>query len=323
MNRPSDLDARLCAWLEEGPTNGPDEVLSRTFARARSTHQDRAWLPYLIPHTRFPMMNSTLKVAAMAVLAFAAWVGVSPFLQHAATVGDAPPSPSPSPIVLPSAGALEGGSYYVNAGPEIAPARFTFTVPAGWTPSDGAVSNGAPEYPAAGWEQQVGFETWILTHVFTDACQHTTLVAAGTTVQELTTALLAQQSVTTSGPTDVTVAGYPAQQITLGVPTDLDVSTCTNGKIRFWPGPGPDMSAGMCCIFGPGSTVTIDVVDVDGHRWVVAARTGPGATEPDRLALQDVLASIQIESPAPSPTLASSPMPVSSGSPAPSGSPSN
>ena len=42
MNRrPSDVDARLIAWLEEGPSNGPEEVLSRTFARARSTRQDR------------------------------------------------------------------------------------------------------------------------------------------------------------------------------------------------------------------------------------------------------------------------------------------
>ena len=312
MHRPSDLDARLSAWLEEGPTSGPDEVLSRTFARARSTRQDRVRLPYLIPHTRFRTMNGMLKIAAVAILALAAWVGVGPFLPRATNVGSvAPPTPSPSPVVLPSGGTLEGRSYYVDAGADIAPARFSFTVPAGWVPSDGVVKSSGPEYPAAGWEGEVGFETWILTHVFSDACQHTTLVDAGTTVDELTAALLAQQGLVTSGPTDVTVAGYPGQHIEMVVPDSLDVSTCTNGKIRFWPGPGPDMSSGMCCIFGPGMTLKMDIVDVDGARWVVAARTGPAASQEDLVALQDVLASIRIEHPAPSPYLAPSPSPSS------------
>ena len=79
MNRrPSDVDARLIAWLEEGPTSGPEEVLSRTFARARSTRQDRVRLHRLTQPTRFQPMNSMLKVAAVAVLALAVGVTVLP-----------------------------------------------------------------------------------------------------------------------------------------------------------------------------------------------------------------------------------------------------
>jgi WD40 repeat protein len=66
--RPSDIDARLAAWLEEGPTSGPEEVLSRTFARARSTRQDRVRLRRLTHPTRSQTMNSMLKVAAVVAI---------------------------------------------------------------------------------------------------------------------------------------------------------------------------------------------------------------------------------------------------------------
>ena len=157
----------------------------------------------------------------------------------------------------------------------------------------------------------------MLTHVFTDPCDHTTLVAAGTSVEQLTTALLAQGSVVASGPTDVTVAGYPAKHVEFAIPADLDVSTCTNGVIRFWPGPGPDMSSGMCCEIGPGMTEKMDIVDVDGHPWVVASRTGPAAS-PEALAqLRAVLDSIHIDAPAPTPSASAASSPAPSGSPSP------
>ena len=40
----SDPDARLTAWLEDGPRSGPDDVLSNVLARARSTRQRPVWL---------------------------------------------------------------------------------------------------------------------------------------------------------------------------------------------------------------------------------------------------------------------------------------
>ncbi len=314
MHRPSELDTRLAAWLEEGPTTGPDEVLSRTFARARSTRQvrDRFHLP--TSRLRFQPMNAVFKIAAVALIALVVGVAIDPLrpsLQYSAAGPS--PSPSPAPVQLPTVGVIDGGTYYVDAGRDIAPARFTLEVPSRWVADTGGVVNGAPQFPSKGWEAEVGVQTWILTHVYSDSCHHTTLVDAGTTVDEMTTALLAQGSVVASGPTNVTVAGYPAKHIELVVPADLDFMTCANGGIRFWPGPGPDMSSGMCCSIGPGMTERMDIVDVDGHRWVIAAKVGPGASPEDVAKLQAVLDSIQIDAPA-----APSAAPATSTSPSPS-----
>ena len=256
-------------------------------------------------------MNAVSKIAAVALIALVVGVAIDPLRPSLPYTAAGPsPSPTPAPVVLPSSGILEGGTYFLNGRPDLAPARFTFTVPSGWTPQNEGVTNGVPQFPAAGWEGEVGFETWMLSHVFTDPCNHTTLVAVGTSVDELTTALLAQGSVVATGPTDVTVAGYPAKHIELAIPANLDLMTCTNGVIRFWPGPGPDMSSGMCCTIGPGMTEKMDIVDVDGHPWVVASRTGPAAS-PEALAqLRAVLDSIQIDAPAaPSAAPSTSPSP--------------
>lgn len=96
MNRPpsdpptSDIEARLATWLEEGPTSGPDEVLSSTFARARSTRQDRVWLDRFTRRKRFLTMNSTLKIAAVAAFALVLAVSVGPLQPRGSDVGAAP-----------------------------------------------------------------------------------------------------------------------------------------------------------------------------------------------------------------------------------------
>jgi Tol biopolymer transport system component len=43
MNRPSSFEHGLAAWLEEGPSSGPDDLLVGAHARARSTRQRPAW----------------------------------------------------------------------------------------------------------------------------------------------------------------------------------------------------------------------------------------------------------------------------------------
>lgn len=44
MNRPSTIDDRLTAWLDEGPSTGPDDLLTAAHARARSMRQRPGWL---------------------------------------------------------------------------------------------------------------------------------------------------------------------------------------------------------------------------------------------------------------------------------------
>jgi Tol biopolymer transport system component len=43
MNRPSSFEDRLGAWLEEGPSTGPADLLATAHARARSVRQRPAW----------------------------------------------------------------------------------------------------------------------------------------------------------------------------------------------------------------------------------------------------------------------------------------
>ncbi len=203
----------------------------------------------------------------------------------------APPASSATDaaVRLEGNGALAAGRYYLddryryytNAN------RLTFTVPAGWTSDDGL-------YKDRDEPGQVRLITWVLTHVFSHVCQWGTLVDAGTTVDEFVDALMEQEGWEASAPTAVTVGGFPAKRIELTVPAELDTETCTNGVLRYWPGPGPDMSDGDCCNL-PGNTDSVYVVDVAGNRLVAIARHYPGSSAENRAELQALVDSIEIE----------------------------
>jgi hypothetical protein len=181
---------------------------------------------------------------------------------------------------------LAAGSYYFDDRYYINATRLTFTVPAGWTADEDLFKN--RHEPG-----EVELTTWVLTHVFSDVCQWGTLVDAGTTVDEFITAVLEQDGWEASEPTDITLGGFPGKRIELTVPADLDTATCTNGILRYWPGPGPDLSTGDCCN-PPGNTDSVYVVDVAGNRLVVIARHYPGTSAQDLAELQGVLDSIEI-----------------------------
>ncbi len=204
----------------------------------------------------------------------------------------APPATSTTAaaVRLEGNGALAAGRYYLddryryytNAN------RLTFTVPAGWTTDDGELYKDRDE-PGA-----VKFTTWVLTHVFSDVCQWGTLVDAGTTVDEFVNAVMEQEGREASAPTAVTVGGFPAKRLELTVPAEIDTETCTNRVVRYWPGPGPDLSDGYCC-HSPGSTDSVYVVDVAGNRLVAIARHEAGSSAENRAELQALVDSIEIE----------------------------
>jgi hypothetical protein len=252
---------------------------------------------------------STVVVAmAMAVLTTACAASTLPptpvptdTVTPAATAAPTPslsPSASPSTAArqLPTSGdvALDAGTYYVADSTATNAQRLTFTLPAGWTTADLVAKN-------SGKPGEVFFTTWVVTDVFTDVCHWGTLVHAGTTTDDVISALAAQRGRTASAPSDVTIGGYPAKRIELTVPADLNVSTCTNSNLRYWPGPGPDLSSGLCCN-PPGNIDDVYVVDIAGRRMVVVARFYPGSSEADKAELQSVVASIQIEPLPPLPT---------------------
>jgi hypothetical protein len=202
-----------------------------------------------------------------------------------------PPAPSATDaaVRLSGNGSLAAGRYYLDNRHFTNASRLTFTLPAGWTTEEYGELYKDRDEPG-----EVKFITWVLTHVFSDVCQWGTLVDVGTTVDELVTALMEQEGREASAPTTVTVGGFPAKRLELTVPADLDTTTCTNGVLRYWPAPGPDMSDGDCCA-SPGSTDSVYVVDVVGNRLVVVARHHPGSSAEDRAELHGVVDSIDIE----------------------------
>ena len=207
-----------------------------------------------------------------------------------ASNGSSPaPSATDAAVRLSGNGSLAAGTYYLDDRSFTNASRLTFTVPAGWTTEEYGEL-----YKDRGQPGEVKFITWVLTHVFSDVCQWGTLVDAGTTVDEFVGAVMEQEGREASPPMDVMVGGFPAKRIELTVPPDLETATCTNGVLRYWPGPGPDLSDGDCCN-PPGNTDTLYVVDVAGNRLVIIARHYPDSSAANRAELQGIVDSIDIE----------------------------
>lgn len=220
----------------------------------------------------------------------------TPTPTEAPTASQSPaPTPAltvaPSSVLLPRSGPLSPGSYYIADTGTTSVQRVTFTVPAGWVTADyGFLSKDE------GTSGEVSLNTWVLTHVFVDACKwdEAKIVDVGTTPAQLMAALTDQKSREASPAQTVDFAGYPAQQMVLTVAPDLDVSTCTDGNLRYWPGPGPDFSSGLCC--NPAGNIdTVYAVDVNGKRLVVVARHYPGSSAANIAELQGIVDSMQIQ----------------------------
>ena len=126
-------------------------------------------------------------------------------------------------------------------------------------------------------------------------------MSAGTSTAQLANLLAAQKSQIASAITDVTVDGLPAKHLTLTVPAGLDLATCTVGKFRMWPDPGPNFGGGYCC-FPAGSVNDLSIVDVGGQRVVFIARHQPGSSAADKAELQGIIDSIAINLPPASPS---------------------
>jgi len=296
MTASRDPDRLIRAFLDEGPDQLPD----RSYDAVRS-HIDRTRQRAFIGPWREPRMSNLVRIAlaAAAVLAVAV-VGYNlipgsggPGTLPSPTPSATPiPSPSPTPgvVMLPATGPLDPGTYYIDDRAITQAKRLTLTVAAGWVTGDGFLYKNQ-EAPG-----EVMLSTWVLTHIFDNACQwdEGSIVDVGTTVDALVSALIDQKGREASPPSDVTFAGFPAKRIELVVSASLDTATCTSGNLRYWPDPGPDFGGGLCCN-AAGNTDVVHVVDVAGNRLVVVARHYPDSSERDKAELQAVLDSIRIE----------------------------
>lgn len=289
-----------------------------TIAREGSTRQGRVHPHQPTLHTRFQTMNTTLKIAVVAVLALAVGIGVVQLRPDTNNVGSDPSpsaSPTPTPVRLLD-GPLPAGTYVVM--PFAAPGsdacfsppqpgcseaipdddiRITLTVPDGLEGIGGldvGLSLEVRNTPEFG---EVLFErgAWLLT----DPCQNgkDPDIPVGPTAADFADALAAHPLLDVTTPVDVTLAGYTGKYLELQVP--LDITACD--VYRPWE-PGNFSRR-------PGERWLLWILDVDGLRVVVREMVHEGTT-PELLAqLQGVIDSIAIE-PATAPPASPSPGPL-------------
>jgi hypothetical protein len=291
MSTDRDTTRVVRSWLQTDEHESADRVLDAVLDQLDTTPQRRAtrW-----PARRLPDMNTFVKFGlAAAAVVVAALLGFNYLVAPNIGVsgpGDPTPTPTapdPSPENMPGSGALDPGAYRITD-ESYTPVELVITVPAGWHASDtGAVGKNKDSLG------ELGMAAFVVTHVYGDACDSEgTLTEIGPTADDLVAALVAEQNVDVTGPTDVTIDGYPARGLDLAFPPGLDVDTCRNPglNIQIWA----DEAEINFFAIPVGHTASVYVADIDGQRVVITTDTGPEATEEDIAERDAIVDSIRI-----------------------------
>ena len=304
MSTDRDVTRIVRSWLDEGVTQLPDRVLDAVLDRLPATPQRRpSWLAW-----RSPFMSNALRVAvAAAAVLVVALIGIQLF--GGTNVGGPGPSPSqsesptlaptPSPSATPAAafppaGAMEVGRHSMTLAGVPLSIELTTT---GWTSSGdfgidkGNFQSGAPDsaslllWPASAPD-----------NVYGDPCAETPLdPPAGPSAAELAVAVSTVAGTElVSGPTAVTVGGYPAQHVVITIP---DTIGCAAEQFYLWydsdhpAAPPPGLYRYATAL----STIYTWIIDVDGTIvWIEGetfAHSGPEAAQE----VQQIVDSIQFE----------------------------
>jgi hypothetical protein len=143
-----------------------------------------------------------------------------------------------------------------------------------------------------------------VSNIYSRGCGMTPLdPPVGPTVDDLVTAWANVPELAATTPVDITVDGYTGKKIELTLP-DFDYPSCNlGGWFRFGLWYGAEADHGPA----PGDTIRAEnarpspnrhfqmlVLDVDGTRFLIAASADPNTPPQDRVALEELLASIQI-----------------------------
>jgi hypothetical protein len=276
------------SWLEAGVTRLPDRILDTVLDQVPATPQRRA----MWPAWRSKLMNSYLKLAMVAAgVLLVAVVGFQ-HLPNLAGPGSptAAPTPALTPLptqipILPSSGVVRAGTYRMVDNPQI-----LATVPEGWQ-SD---FDGVDLHKHADETTRVGVDIFAGgLRVFTDACASEGKdQSIGPTVQDLITALRAQQNATVTEPVDVTIGGLPGKRVQISAPTGLDASQCHIGSLQIW-----ERALGGAWLAGMTQTLvaTIYLVDSPTGRLAIYPYAGANASAADIAERDAMLASIRFE----------------------------
>ena len=278
MSNERDVNRIVRSWLEDGANVLPDRVLDAVLDQLPATPQRGAgWLA-----RRFSLVNSTMRLAAMAAVVLLAVVVTFAVLNRGGTGGPTPtatPIPTPAPT-LPASGQLAPGSYRFDF--------ITFTLPAGWT---GSVNG--PGKPDSNPPNGMFLNTWRnIATVYSDPCHwQTTAVSVGLNVDAVVAAFVAQKRDATPTPVDVTVDGFSGKEIDLVVPLGVDVNACDGGQYKSFTEASP---GGDRYNQGPGQHDLLDILDVNGQILVIKRSFYPANTAADLAELTAIFDSIRI-----------------------------
>ena len=211
------------------------------------------------------------------------------------TAGPATPGPTTtatpgvSPLIVPESGTVAPGWYAVRTGPW-ATVPFTFTMPAGWVAENGGQT--ISKNPDTSGE--VGFNPFVLTDIYADACGAVPgRLATGTTADELLAALRQQSGPHVSDPRGLMLGGQAAQQVDLTVPDELELSSCRIGAfgLQIWFVAPQD----KYFVLISDGTATVTTADVGSDRFVLVSQRRTGSSAADVAELDAIVASIRFE----------------------------
>jgi hypothetical protein len=281
-----DVERAIRSWLQEDRHEDVSRVAGAVLDQVDVTQQRRSvwWSGRATPAVNRAFGFALAAIAVVAILV----VGAQWFGRPAPGGVGGPPTATPEPRAMPSAGSLEPGTYRI-ADAAFTPVDLVVTMPAGWVNSSFGVLAKHARTP-----MEVGLAPDVVTHVYGDACNAEGEGAAvGPAVDDLVAALLAQQNVDVTGPTSVTIGGYPAQRLDLAPPPGLDLGACSEAQpvIRIWS----NQPANIVFMLAAGHSASVYVADVDGQRVVIATDTGPEATDADIAERDAIVDAIRIE----------------------------
>ena len=288
MSSTRDPDLLIKAFLDEGMNELPD----RSFDAVRTAvDETRQWAvvgpwkePQIMTATRFALIAAAIAVVAVVAIRFlpSTNIGAAPIPTPSPVVTPSPTaSPSAAPATLPSSGSLSARTY-VQYDPTFTRVPLTFTVPAGWSVSDGFVSKGGTETNV--WTSSAVFGAWIIDNVFGDACQWSDTLKPVTTAAQIVDELSKQAGRDVARPQSVTVGGMPATLLR------LSNTGCNGAAVRNWPDPGPDLSGGWRSL--PGQSDNVYVVDLPSGAQLIVTSEMATATDADKAELADIVKSI-------------------------------
>lgn len=306
MSADRDMTRIVRSWLRTDEHESANRVLDHVLAQLNATPQHRSWWPA----RRITDMNNVVKLAiAAAAVVVVAIVGVNLLPAGGGVGGGGPavtpsPSPSPSPSPTPRPSPSPTAAAFPPAGELAVGARhsmiregvpFSFSVPtSGW------ISNGdwGIDKSTGVGPDGAGFIFWPDTPVgvFADPCAHVQAPPIGASVAKLAAAVAAVPGTDlVSGPSDVTVGGYPAKQVVLTIREDADCNAdgrLTGEEFYLWYAPSEGNARYATDL---GSTIRVWIVDVDGAIVWIDGETNNGAGPEPGQEIQQIVDSIQFE----------------------------